>query len=119
MLSARSSTVRPIFRTCSRAQAGIARVPVLWRSDTWATESTCFAHPHSGDMGSLVLTLEYSGVCRSMAHRGQRRARAGLDLVVRAKCASRRHLTIKLAVPTFIDRILNGTLVAWKAARNA
>ena len=68
-----------------------------------------------GDTGSLVLTLDDK---RARVDQWRREVTVGrgldCDLVVTDKCASRRHLTVKLMRTSFhlIDHSINGTFVA-------
>ncbi|OGA07956.1 MAG: hypothetical protein A2W68_15025 [Betaproteobacteria bacterium RIFCSPLOWO2_02_64_14] len=116
--AALKSCVRPVFRVMLKGSMQESTAyQVLWRSDnldrTDVNLNSRSLMP--GDLGSLVLTLE------------DRRARvdqwrtaitigrgADCDLIVTDKCASRRHVTVKLMRTNFyvIDHSINGTYVS-------
>jgi adenylate cyclase len=116
--AALKSCVRPIFRIMLKgSMQESTAIQVLWRSDTLdQTDANLFSRTLiPGDMGSLVLTLEDKRA-RVDQWRTEVTVGRGLDcdLVVSDKCASRRHLTIKLVRTNFylIDHSINGTFVA-------
>ena len=116
--AALKSCVRPIFRVMLKGSMQESTAyQVLWRSDNLElTDSNIYSGKlMPGDMGSLVLSLEDKRV-RVDQWRSELTVGRGLecDLVVNDKCASRRHLTVKLLRTNFylIDHSVNGTFVS-------
>jgi class 3 adenylate cyclase len=116
--AALKACVRPIFRVMLKGSMKESTAyQVLWRSDNLdLTDSNLFSGKlMPGDMGSLVLSLEDRRV-RVDQWRPELSVGRGLDcdLVVGDKCASRRHLTVKLMRTNFylIDHSVNGTFVS-------
>ena len=112
------SCVRPIFRVMLKGSMQESTAyQVLWRSDNLdLTDSNLHSGKlMPGDLGSLVLALEDKRV-RVDQWRPELSVGRGLDcdLVVSDKCASRRHLTVKLVRTNFylIDHSVNGTFVS-------
>jgi hypothetical protein len=116
--AALKSCVRPIFRVMLKGSMQESTAfQVMWRSDN-LDHTNPNLHSRTvlpGDMGSLVLTLEDKRA-RVDQWRTEVNVGRGLDcdLIVSDKCASRRHLTIKLVRTSFylIDHSINGTFVA-------
>jgi len=116
--AALKSCVRPIFRVMLKGSMQESTAfQVLWRSENLdQTNPNVYSRTlMPADMGSLVLTLEDKRA-RVDQWRTEVSVGRGLDcdLIVSDKCASRRHLTIKLVRTSFylIDHSVNGTFVA-------
>jgi class 3 adenylate cyclase len=116
--AALKSCVRPVFRIMLKGSMQESTAyQVLWRTDnldqTDVNLSTRALMP--GDMGSLVITLEDK---RARVDQWRTAITIGrgldCDLVVTDKCASRRHVTIRLMRTNFylIDCSINGTYVS-------
>ena len=116
--AALKSCVRPIFHVMLKGSMQESTAyQVLWRSDSLDITDV---NLHSrkvipGDMGSLVLTLDDR---RARVDQWRPEVTVGraldCDFVVTDKCASRRHLTVKLLRTNFylIDHSINGTFVS-------
>ena len=116
--AALKSCVRPVFRIMLKGSMQESTAyQVLWRTDnldqTDVNLSTRALMP--GDMGSLVITLEDK---RARVDQWRTAITIGrgldCDLVVTDKCASRRHVAIRLMRTNFylIDCSINGTYVS-------
>ena len=116
--AALKSCVRPVFRIMLKGSMQESTAyQVLWRTDnldqTDVNLNTRALMP--GDMGSLVITLEDK---RARVDQWRTAITIGrgleCDLVVTDKCASRRHVTIRLMRTNFylIDCSINGTYVS-------
>jgi class 3 adenylate cyclase len=112
------SCVRPVFRVMLKGSMQESTAyQVMWRTDnidqTDINVNSRTLMP--ADMGSLVLSLDDR---RARVDQWRTAVTVGrgldCDLVVTDKCASRRHLTIKLVRTNFyvIDHSINGTYVS-------
>jgi class 3 adenylate cyclase len=116
--AALKSCVRPVFRVILKGSLQESTAyQVLWRTDTVDQTDVNLNTPPlmPADLGSLVLTLEDK---RARVDQWRTAITIGrgldCDLVVTDRCASRRHLTVKLMRTNFyvIDHSINGTYVS-------
>lgn len=116
--AALKSCVQPIFRVILKGSMEESTAyQVVWRNDNLEMTDVNL-HTRKliqGDMGSLVLTLDDRRARVDQWHPEVMVGRAvDCDLIVTDKCASRRHLTVKLLRTNFylIDHSVNGTFVS-------